>query len=204
MLWNPLKSGSLYLLISLLGVNYTLCPKQCNDFIIFLLFFSSPLEYQPLSEKSKWDMTSLKINLKFLEMNWEPNTADKDAAWQLYIEMLTRIATQRLQPEHGDERTALESIHRLFGSVQSVMIVRYQRWLRRLASQNIVVNTASTSKTMNWPVGCWTTSIASLMKANARLMQLLLPARLSRLPRRWRKSPATAKARTGSVRKRQR
>ena len=63
----------------------------------------------------KWDMTSLKINLRFLEMNWEPNTADKDAAWQLYIEMLTRIATQRLLPEHGDERTALESIHRLFG-----------------------------------------------------------------------------------------
>ena len=69
----------------------------------------------------KWDMTSLKINLKFLEMNWEPNTADQDAAWQLYIEMLTRIATQRLQPDHGDERTALESIHCLFGITRDIL-----------------------------------------------------------------------------------
>ena len=61
-----------------------------------------------------WDMTSLKINLKFLEMEWQPNAADKDAAWELYIELLTRIATQYLEPEEGDEKTALESIHRIF------------------------------------------------------------------------------------------
>jgi hypothetical protein len=61
-----------------------------------------------------WDMTSLKINLKFLEMEWEPKEPDKDAAWELYIELLTRITTQYLQPEEGDEKTALESVHKIF------------------------------------------------------------------------------------------
>jgi hypothetical protein len=61
-----------------------------------------------------WDMTSLKINLKFLEMNWEPKEVDKEAAWELYIELLTRVTTQYLQPEEGDEKAALESVHRIF------------------------------------------------------------------------------------------
>lgn len=68
-----------------------------------------------------WDMTTLKINLKFLEMEWSPQEADKDAAWELYIEMLTRVATQYLEPEHGDEATALESIHKLFDLTRKII-----------------------------------------------------------------------------------
>lgn len=68
-----------------------------------------------------WDMTNLKINLQFLEMEWSPQEADKNAAWELYIEMLTRIATQYLEPAHGDEATALESIHRLFDLTRNII-----------------------------------------------------------------------------------
>ncbi|MCO5069191.1 MAG: hypothetical protein M9910_11015 [Kiritimatiellae bacterium] len=68
-----------------------------------------------------WDMTSLKVNLKFLEMEWQPKEPDKNAAWELYIEMLTRIATQHLQPEHGDEKTALDSIHALFPLTREII-----------------------------------------------------------------------------------
>lgn len=68
-----------------------------------------------------WEMSSLKINLKFLEMDWSPNTSDQDAAWALYIELLTRISTQHLQPEHGDEKTALDSIHALFGLTRKIL-----------------------------------------------------------------------------------
>ena len=28
-----------------------------------------------------WDMTSLKVNVKFLEMEFQPKEADMDAAW---------------------------------------------------------------------------------------------------------------------------
>lgn len=73
-----------------------------------------------------WDMTSLRINLKFLEMEWSPREADKDAAWELYIEMLTRITTQYLEPDEGDEVTALESIHGLFNLTRNI-IKKYKR-----------------------------------------------------------------------------
>jgi hypothetical protein len=63
----------------------------------------------------KWRPISLKINLHFLEAEWCPKDADKDAAWELYIELLTRITTQPLPRERGVEVTALESIHALFG-----------------------------------------------------------------------------------------
>ena len=68
-----------------------------------------------------WEMTSLRINLKFLNMEWKPNTSDEAAAWELYIELLTRISTQHLEPEHGDEKAALDSIHALFALTRSIL-----------------------------------------------------------------------------------
>jgi len=69
----------------------------------------------------EWSMNSLKINLQFLEMEWSPNDVDKDAAWEMYIELITRVATQNLLPEHGDEATALSSIHDLFDITRDVI-----------------------------------------------------------------------------------
>ncbi len=59
-------------------------------------------------------MTALKIKVGFLEAEWQPHGVDKDAAWELYIELLTRITTQKLSPDEGDEQAALESIYSLF------------------------------------------------------------------------------------------
>ena len=66
-------------------------------------------------------MTSLKIPPSFLQMEWNPKTADKNAAWALYIELLTRITTQPLPTEHGDEKTALDSIYSFFGVTREVI-----------------------------------------------------------------------------------
>lgn len=68
-----------------------------------------------------WDMTSLKISAPFLEMEWKPQDEDKAAAWELYIELLTRIATQPLDAEHGDEKTALDSVYSLFSVTRQVL-----------------------------------------------------------------------------------
>lgn len=62
----------------------------------------------------KWGMTGLKVKTPILEMNWEPSDPDKNAAWDLYVELMTRITTQRLPEEHGIEEAALESIHKIF------------------------------------------------------------------------------------------
>jgi len=68
-----------------------------------------------------WDMTSLKIKAPFLEMEWNPQDEDKAAAWELYIELLTRITTQKLDDNHGDEKTALTSIFSIFSITRDVM-----------------------------------------------------------------------------------
>lgn len=68
-----------------------------------------------------WDMTSLKIKAPFLEMEWNPSEPDKVAAWQLYVELLTRIATQTIAVNDGDEKTALDSIYSLFSTTRSII-----------------------------------------------------------------------------------
>lgn len=66
-------------------------------------------------------MTSLKVKAPFLEMEWSPQDEDKAAAWELYIELLTRITTQKLDNNHGDEKTALTSIFSIFPITRDVM-----------------------------------------------------------------------------------
>ncbi|MEI6708939.1 MAG: hypothetical protein WCK96_17590 [Methylococcales bacterium] len=70
---------------------------------------------------ANWDMTSLKISAPFMEMEWSPQEADKDAAWELYIELLTRITIQSLDMKHGDEKTALTSVHSIFDSTRKIL-----------------------------------------------------------------------------------
>jgi hypothetical protein len=57
----------------------------------------------------------------FLEAEWNPKDPDRDAAWELYIELLTRITSQPLPAEHGDEATALASVHSLFGLTREII-----------------------------------------------------------------------------------
>ena len=73
-----------------------------------------------------WDMTGLQINAAFLKMEWKPQVADQNAAWELYVELLTRVTTQALQPEDGDEATALESVYSLFPTTREI-IKKYGR-----------------------------------------------------------------------------
>lgn len=68
-----------------------------------------------------WDMTNLKINVGILEAEWQPQEKDREAAWELYIEMLTRIVTQPLPESDGDEKSALDSVHALFGITREIL-----------------------------------------------------------------------------------
>ena len=63
----------------------------------------------------------LSINVGFLQAEITFNDADKKAAWELYIEMLTRIITQPLPENHGDEKTALDSVYSLFGTTRDIL-----------------------------------------------------------------------------------
>jgi hypothetical protein len=69
----------------------------------------------------QWGLSSLKINLHFLEAEFRPTDPDRAAAWELYVELLTRVTTQYLSPDEGDEKTALESAHILFDLTRDIL-----------------------------------------------------------------------------------
>jgi hypothetical protein len=68
-----------------------------------------------------WGLGGLRIDLRFLEGEFSPSDADRKAAWDLYVELLTRIATQYLPPDAGDEQTALKSVYELFSLTREVL-----------------------------------------------------------------------------------
>ena len=69
----------------------------------------------------QWGLSNLKIKLGFLEGEFAPKDPDRLAAWELYVELLTRITTQYLAPEEGDEQTALDSAHAIFPLTRDIL-----------------------------------------------------------------------------------
>ena len=51
-----------------------------------------------------------------------PTDNDRKAAWDLYVEMETRITTQPLDADHGDEKTALDSVYSLFQTTREILL----------------------------------------------------------------------------------
>lgn len=83
-------------------------------------------------------LSRLKLSVPFLEMEWAPLDADRAAAWDMYVELLTRITTQRLPAGQGDEKTALDSVYSLFGTTREILR-RHGRSAERFARIAIVV-----------------------------------------------------------------
>ena len=56
--------------------------------------------------------------------NTEQNLIDNNrkAAWDLYVEIETRITTQPLHLKHGDEKTALDSVYSLFQTTREILL----------------------------------------------------------------------------------
>ena len=69
----------------------------------------------------KFNLEKVRFGPKWanVELNFEDG--DRLAAWELYVEMLTRVATQRLPSESGDEETALNSIYSLFQTTREIL-----------------------------------------------------------------------------------
>jgi hypothetical protein len=63
----------------------------------------------------------VKLDLKFLSIGgtWEPNDAERKAAWELYVELITRISVVPLRD--GIAREALTSLNSLFGQARETL-----------------------------------------------------------------------------------
>lgn len=70
---------------------------------------------------SKWGLSGIKLNLAFLEVEFTASADDQKAAWEMYVELITRIVTQELEMNIGDELTALESVYSLFSSTRAIL-----------------------------------------------------------------------------------
>ena len=97
-----------------------------------------------------WGMTSLRLKAGFLETEWKPTDPDKDAAWDLYVELLTRIATQPLPAQDGLEKTALESIYSLFPTTRTILKSRGRQCVEFSKLGVIVLNQIVRPFTAKW------------------------------------------------------
>lgn len=70
---------------------------------------------------ANWGISKIKVSAGFAELEWEPQDEDRKAAWDLYVELLTRVTTQPLSAEHGDEQTVLDSVFSLFATTRQVL-----------------------------------------------------------------------------------
>ena len=77
------------------------------------------MELGQLFKNFNLESISLSVAAVSAEVSFEET--DKDAAWELYIEMLTRIITQPLPAEVGDEKTALDSVFSLFPTTREIL-----------------------------------------------------------------------------------
>ncbi|HZN14248.1 MAG TPA: hypothetical protein VFB78_08290 [Acidimicrobiales bacterium] len=55
------------------------------------------------------------------EATWEPTNADAEAAWELLVEIVTRISVVDLAEDEGSDREALTSLYSLFSTARGLL-----------------------------------------------------------------------------------
>ena len=72
----------------------------------------------------KFTGVKVSLNLPYIggvEGTWEPDESERDAAWEMYVELITRISVAELKPDEGLLREALSSLHTLFGTTRAIL-----------------------------------------------------------------------------------
>jgi hypothetical protein len=73
--------------------------------------------------KTREKATKLTISLPFGlgQLEFEPDEVQQRAAWELYVELTTRIVGQSLGPDVGLEREALSSLYSIFCASREIL-----------------------------------------------------------------------------------
>jgi hypothetical protein len=71
-------------------------------------------------------LKNVKVNLTLpfigsIEGIWEPDEKEECAAWELYIELITRISVAELKSDEGLLREALSSMHTIFSITRDIL-----------------------------------------------------------------------------------
>jgi hypothetical protein len=107
------------------------------------------MKYMDLFEN--WGLKSINLNLfGIAEMEFNPSPEDLEAAWELYIELVTRIATQPLDDESGVEEAALSSIYSLFEVTRNILKVKGRKCIEFSKIALIMLNRVIRPFTAKW------------------------------------------------------
>ena len=78
-----------------------------------------------LEWKNKVEPESIAVNLKLgpitVSKTWKPHDKEREAAWEMYVELVTRISVQELHKDEGLLREALTSLHSLFQTTRDIL-----------------------------------------------------------------------------------
>jgi hypothetical protein len=76
-----------------------------------------------MSPKLKQFQVSLGLpfNLGSIAGTWEPDDQERRAAWELYVELITRISVEDLKEQEGFLREALSSLYTLFNTTRDIL-----------------------------------------------------------------------------------
>lgn len=100
-------------------------PNTVGDLVVLLTKFKVLFDETFL--KKKWNPEK-NADTEPNPIDNAPNTGaipvdnNRKAAWDLYVEMETRITTQPLHPKRGDEKTALDSVYSLFQTTREILL----------------------------------------------------------------------------------
>ena len=68
---------------------------------------------------------SLSLGLPFglgsMSGTWEPDEQERMAAWEMYVELITRTSIEPLAADEGSLREALTSLYSLFGTTREIL-----------------------------------------------------------------------------------
>ncbi len=90
------------------------------------------------------------MNTKFADLEFKPTNDDQTAAWDMYVELITRITTQPLAIDEGDEATALESVHSIFGITREILKTKGKNAINFTKIAIIVLNQIIRPFTAKW------------------------------------------------------
>jgi hypothetical protein len=70
---------------------------------------------------AKPKLVNVKVGFPWLQGEWVADEDQQKAAWEMYVELVTRIAVQPLDPAEGVAREALASLYALFGETRRIL-----------------------------------------------------------------------------------
>jgi hypothetical protein len=71
----------------------------------------------------KPESVEVNLNLGILQVKgtWVPNERERSAAWEMYVELITRVSVEKLHDGEGILREALESLYSIFDSTRTIL-----------------------------------------------------------------------------------